>query len=133
MSTTTIIATATGSSAVLLSAAFLRWAWVRTRGHDHRLTPFGVQYVPGPLLSPAQTIVGLRCSCGMIGSKTLPGKWSILQVSEGGSQRQYPYEDGDTTVLGPECFSDTLGTVISYKGENYYPNLSEAQSGTTDG
>lgn len=133
MSTTTIIATATGSSAVLLSAAFLRWAWSKTRGHDHRLTPFGVQYVPGAFPSQDLTIVGLRCSCGMIGSKSMPGHWSILQVSEAGSQRVYPYEDGDTLVLGPECFLELLTGTIAYQGRWYTLSASEAQSGTTDG
>jgi len=29
----------------------------------------------------------------------------------------YPYQSGDFTVIGPECFTD--GTVIAYKGQNY--------------
>lgn len=30
---------------------------------------------------------------------------------------KYPYEEGDVTVIGPECFTD--GQIISYQGENY--------------
>jgi hypothetical protein len=30
---------------------------------------------------------------------------------------RYPYQDGDTTVIGPECF--IAGKTISYKGQNY--------------
>lgn len=37
----------------------------------------------------------------------------------------FPHEDGDTTVIGPECFiafDDQLGyAVISYQGENFVP------------
>jgi hypothetical protein len=33
--------------------------------------------------------------------------------------RQYPYQDGDTTVLGPEIFASADGQVISWRGENY--------------
>lgn len=32
----------------------------------------------------------------------------------------YPRQDGDFTVIGPECFADRDGTVIAWKGENYY-------------
>jgi cytochrome oxidase Cu insertion factor (SCO1/SenC/PrrC family) len=33
--------------------------------------------------------------------------------------RQYPRQDGDFTVLGPEIFTDRAGDVISWKGVNY--------------
>lgn len=32
---------------------------------------------------------------------------------------QYPRPDGDTTVLGPEIFTDSSGDVICWKGANY--------------
>ncbi|MFJ6069098.1 hypothetical protein ACIQHU_39415 [Streptomyces tendae] len=32
---------------------------------------------------------------------------------------QYPYQDGDVTVLGPEIFASKDDTVISWRGENY--------------
>lgn len=32
----------------------------------------------------------------------------------------YEYFNTDFPVIGPECFSDKEGTVISYKGEHYY-------------
>ena len=31
----------------------------------------------------------------------------------------YPHRDGDVTVLGPEVFASSDGSVISWKGENY--------------
>lgn len=34
-------------------------------------------------------------------------------------QRQYPYQDGDVTVLGPEIFTSKDGAVISWRGDNY--------------
>jgi hypothetical protein len=33
------------------------------------------------------------------------------------AQPLYPHQDGDFTVIGPECFTD--GSVICYRGENY--------------
>jgi len=32
---------------------------------------------------------------------------------------QFPYQDGDVTVLGPEVFASKDDTVISWRGENY--------------
>lgn len=44
------------------------------------------------------------------------------------SERQYPYAEGDVTVLGPEIFVGRItlangseGPVISWQGDNYYP------------
>jgi hypothetical protein len=40
---------------------------------------------------------------------------------DGPHQRAYPYEDGDTLVIGPEAFAALPGeNVISWRGENYY-------------
>lgn len=33
--------------------------------------------------------------------------------------REYPYKDGDVTVLGPEIFATKDGSVISWRGENF--------------
>lgn len=33
--------------------------------------------------------------------------------------QEYPYQDGDITVLGPEIFASNDGAVISWKGDNY--------------
>lgn len=35
------------------------------------------------------------------------------------AQRDYPYDEGNMTILGPEVFSDGQGA-ISHQGENYY-------------
>lgn len=37
----------------------------------------------------------------------------------------YPYRDGDTVVLGPEVFASGDGTVICWRGENYYRGAPE--------
>lgn len=34
--------------------------------------------------------------------------------------KEYPYEDGDTTVLGPQVFVSGDERVINWRGENYY-------------
>lgn len=34
---------------------------------------------------------------------------------------KYPYTVGDFITLGPQIFTDIEGTVINWKGENYYP------------
>jgi hypothetical protein len=33
----------------------------------------------------------------------------------------YPHEDGDTIVLGPQCFVAVDGSVLSWQGRNYVP------------
>lgn len=38
----------------------------------------------------------------------------------------YPRPDGDVIVLGPETFKAPNGSVISHKGENYYPTDANA-------
>ncbi|MFG2900948.1 hypothetical protein ACGFZH_28165 [Streptomyces zaomyceticus] len=39
---------------------------------------------------------------------------------------QYPRQDGDTTVLGPEIFASSDGQVISWRGMNYVPQPAPA-------
>lgn len=43
-------------------------------------------------------------------------------------------QPGDVTTIGPECFAAADGSVISWKGENYYraTNLPEAIQGTVE-
>lgn len=31
----------------------------------------------------------------------------------------FPYVEGDTIVIGPQCFADTEGTVVCWRGVNY--------------
>jgi hypothetical protein len=33
----------------------------------------------------------------------------------------FPREEGDTVVIGPECFADKEGEVLNWKGVNYVP------------
>jgi hypothetical protein len=40
----------------------------------------------------------------------------------------YPRQDGDVTVLGPEIFASTDGTVICWKGVNYVHQDSKESS-----
>jgi hypothetical protein len=35
--------------------------------------------------------------------------------------QEFPYQDGDVTVLGPETFASNDGAVLSWRGENYVP------------
>lgn len=35
--------------------------------------------------------------------------------------QDFPYQDGDVTVLGPEIFTSSDSKVISWKGDNYVP------------
>lgn len=50
---------------------------------------------------------------------------SVLRAED--EKRQYPYEDGDIIVLGPETFTDHTHEAISHKGIGYTrrpgPNL----------
>lgn len=42
-------------------------------------------------------------------------------LAEQDGQPKYPYQDGDTLVLGPECFVANDLSVLSWKGVNYVP------------
>jgi hypothetical protein len=44
-----------------------------------------------------------------------------LSSREKAQPKQYPYTDGDTVVLGPECFVSKDGSVLSWQGVNYAP------------
>lgn len=46
---------------------------------------------------------------------SLAGRMFEIGMKHAGER--YPYQDGDTIVIGPECF--IAGKTISYKGENY--------------
>jgi hypothetical protein len=53
----------------------------------------------------------------------------ILVLRDVTVEREYPFEDGDVTVIGPEAFVAQDGTVFCWKGRNYVPQdsvLSEA-------
>lgn len=43
-------------------------------------------------------------------------------------ETEYPYVDGDATVLGPQTFASADGSVISWKGVNYVPQENGATS-----
>lgn len=38
-----------------------------------------------------------------------------------GDMREYPIEEGDVILLGPECFVSKDGSVLNWKGVNYVP------------
>lgn len=38
-----------------------------------------------------------------------------------GSKKSYPHQDGDFTVIGPQCFASKDETVLNWKGVNYVP------------
>lgn len=42
------------------------------------------------------------------------------QVS-GGAAQTFPHNEGDTVVIGPECFAKPDGSVLCWRGENYVP------------
>jgi hypothetical protein len=44
---------------------------------------------------------------------------------QGATPKSYPYNDGDTIVLGPEIFVSADGAVICWRGENYVPQAIE--------
>lgn len=41
----------------------------------------------------------------------------MFEIGLKAGREKWPYQDGDTTVIGPECF--IAGKTISYKGQNY--------------
>jgi inosine-uridine nucleoside N-ribohydrolase len=49
--------------------------------------------------------------------------------------REYPYQDGDVTVLGPETFASKDDTVISWRGNNYvrHQDIQPTTDGLTAG
>jgi hypothetical protein len=34
-------------------------------------------------------------------------------------RKRYPYDDGDVTVIGPECFALKDGSVLCWRGQNW--------------
>jgi hypothetical protein len=38
-----------------------------------------------------------------------------------GAVSDYPHDEGDTTVIGPECFAAKDGSVLNWRGQNYVP------------
>lgn len=45
----------------------------------------------------------------------------IIELAVSDEPAEYPREAGEITVLGPEVFIAKDGSVISYRGENFYP------------
>jgi hypothetical protein len=48
-----------------------------------------------------------------------PQPQAASQMLGYGVPAEYPHQDGDVTVLGPEIFASSNGDVICWKGENY--------------
>jgi hypothetical protein len=55
----------------------------------------------------------------------------VLSLGEPTPQPAYPRQDGDHTVIGPECFADKHGDVIAWKGENFYAMTNRADRALT--
>lgn len=49
----------------------------------------------------------------------LAGKVARLEQAGQRAASDFPRYEGDTIVLGPECFADTSLSVINYRGENF--------------
>ena len=66
------------------------------------------------------------------------GKFVVQEHNERLEAKIYPYEDGDVIVLGPDIFTDKEGSVICWRGVNYYqrkyemPNLGDTNVSTAD-
>lgn len=112
--------------------------------HEHTLHPVEVQQtggLAGLFGAAATTIVLATCDCGMPVTKTLAGYWTLGQITGNPDDdvvdaeiiEAYPYTEGDTIVLGPECFIDAPANVISYRGDNYYRGPVETETGTANG
>lgn len=61
------------------------------------------------------------------GYKVYTNKAFHSSFGEAGPEEEsvsYPYDEGDTTVIGPECFARQDGVVLCWKGVNYVPQNS---------
>lgn len=54
--------------------------------------------------------------------KVMSGQSSVIDVNISPDPVEYPKEAGEIILLGPEVFISKDGSVISHKGENYYPH-----------
>jgi len=54
-----------------------------------------------------------------------------VPAAEAPTHRQYPQQDGDVTVLGPEIFASADEQVISWRGRNYVPQPDPAAAART--
>lgn len=50
------------------------------------------------------------------------------------SALEYPREEGDFIIIGPECFATKDGSVLNWKGVNYVPQNTDrsVESAVTD-
>lgn len=45
---------------------------------------------------------------------------------------EFPREEGDTVVIGPECFAAKDGEVLNWRGTNYVPQPGQVEKGTPE-
>lgn len=89
----------------------------RFRGWDQRTWPIRIRFA---LLMPFNCKWNVWVRDFTAWLEYLDGE--ISKVWSPPTKREYPYEEGDFLVIGPECFTP-IGdhSVICYKGENYVP------------
>lgn len=82
-----------------------------------------------------------RCGCNKTRIDDIPGRWTLGQVTGNPDDDvmdativdvEYPYTEGNTIVLGPECFIDNASGNLAYKGEWYAPMPATKQTGTAN-
>lgn len=101
----------TGVSLFVVGAYLATWPIMRVSPRDRRLTS----------LMGLATAVMATARAYNFDKPTKPATDDTEATDEASRARlDYPYEDGDTTVLGPGCFVSGDGSVINLDGRNYF-------------
>jgi hypothetical protein len=98
---------------------------IQTDSADHPQTP-GARYIKIDAHNPIST----RQTKAYLGDWVLKTDrgfkiYSDKAFGESFDESEYPRMDGGFVVIGPECYAQHDGSVLSWKGVNYIPQSAE--------
>jgi len=102
---------------------------IHTEPRDHRENP-GKKFIKIQVHNPinarqTKAFVGDWILKTERGFKIYPHKAFTESFDDLSEQKTYPDELGPHIIIGPECFAEKDGSVLSWKGVNYVPQTDE--------
>lgn len=116
----------TGVSFFVVGAYVVSWPIMRVSPRSRRvqaLMGLGVAVVTAARAYGLENRLTEAATDDTEDTGTLPGPNSM----------NYPYGDGDVTVLGPECFITNDGSVLNWRGENFVPQNLDSTASKLEG
>lgn len=98
-------------SLFVVGAYLATWPIMRVSPRSRRLTS---------LMELATAAMGAARAYGL-DKFTEPPAPDATEDTEPEYTPEYPYNDGDTVVLGPNCFASSDGSVLNWLGVNFIP------------